>query len=63
MLDYLSDDRACTLEREPLQRLANDGELVAYRHAGFFQPMDTYRESKLLNELWDSGKAPWHVWT
>lgn len=62
VFDYLSDDRACTLEREPLQRLANDGELVAYRHGGFFQPMDTYRESKLLNDLWDAGKAPWHVW-
>jgi glucose-1-phosphate cytidylyltransferase len=62
VFDYLSADPGCTLERDPLQRLAKDGKLAAFRHDGFFQPMDTYRESKLLNELWESGQAPWHVW-
>ncbi|HEX9562506.1 MAG TPA: glucose-1-phosphate cytidylyltransferase [Gemmatimonadaceae bacterium] len=47
------------LEREPLERLAADGELMAFRHLGFFQPMDTLRERTLLEELWTSGQAPW----
>jgi len=51
-----------TWELEPLNGLAKDGELVAYKHDGFWQPMDTLREKNLLNELWDSGKAPWKVW-
>jgi glucose-1-phosphate cytidylyltransferase len=59
-LDYLTDD--CVLEVEPLEALANEGQLVAYRHDGFWQPMDTYRESTMLNEMWDSGNAPWKVW-
>lgn len=62
VFDYLSDDASCVLEQEPLQNLARDGELVAYRHDGFFYAMDTYREFKVLNELWDSGGAPWKVW-
>jgi glucose-1-phosphate cytidylyltransferase len=49
-------------EREPLDGLAKDGELVAFRHEGFWQPMDTLREKNLLNGLWDSGNAPWKVW-
>lgn len=60
VLSYLNND--CVLEDEPLSRLAADGQLSAYRHHGFWQPMDTYRESKLLNELWDSGQAPWKTW-
>ena len=59
VFDYLSDDPALILEQDPLQRLAADGELMLYEHQGFWQPMDTYREWKLLNELWDSGAAPW----
>ena len=59
-LEYLDDE--CVLEEEPLARLASDGQLSAYRHQGFWQPMDTYRESKMLNDLWDSGQAPWKVW-
>jgi glucose-1-phosphate cytidylyltransferase len=51
-----------TWEREPLDSLAKDGELVAFKHDGFWQPMDTLREKNLLNELWDSGKAPWKIW-
>lgn len=62
VFDYLKADPSCVLEQEPLQKLARDGQLVAYRHHGFFFAMDTYREFKYLNELWDSGQAPWKVW-
>jgi glucose-1-phosphate cytidylyltransferase len=62
IFDYLSDDPGCVLEQEPMKNLAKDGELVAYKHDGFFYAMDTYREYKLLNDLWDSGQAPWKVW-
>lgn len=58
VLDYLDDD-ATILERAPLERLACDGELMAWRHAGFWQPMDTLRERQLLEQLWASGNAPW----
>jgi glucose-1-phosphate cytidylyltransferase len=51
-----------TWEREPLESLAKDNELVAFKHEGFWQPMDTLREKNLLIDLWDSGKAPWKVW-
>lgn len=60
VLDYLDDDGM--LEHEPLRRLAADGQLMAYGHDGFFQPMDTYRESTMLNGMWDTGAAPWKVW-
>jgi glucose-1-phosphate cytidylyltransferase len=60
VLDYLEDD-ASVLEREPLERLAREGELMAYPHAGFWQPMDTLRERELLEALWDTGQAPWQV--
>jgi glucose-1-phosphate cytidylyltransferase len=52
----------CVLEQEPLRKLATDGQLMVYPHDGFWQPMDTYREWKLLNDLWKSGQAPWKVW-
>jgi glucose-1-phosphate cytidylyltransferase len=61
LFQYLDGDD-CILEREPLERLAAEGELMAYRHEGFFFAMDTYRECKHLNELWDLGEAPWAVW-
>ena len=60
VLGYLTDD--CVLEQEPLEHLARDGQLMAYRHDGFWQPMDTYREFQMLNEMWDQGNAPWKVW-
>ena len=59
---YLSDDDNLTLEREPLQRAALDGELMMFAHTGFWQPMDTYREWKMLEEMWDSGTAEWKMW-
>ena len=61
VFDYL-DGPECIFEREPLERLALEQQLVAYKHGGFFYSMDTYRESQILNQLWDSGKSPWKVW-
>jgi glucose-1-phosphate cytidylyltransferase len=55
-------DEECVLEAEPLAKLAADGELAAYRHNGFWQPMDTFRESNFLNEMWNSNQAPWKNW-
>jgi glucose-1-phosphate cytidylyltransferase len=52
----------CTWEQEPLETLANRGELMAYEHDGFWQPMDTLRDKNKLNSLWDSNCAPWKVW-
>jgi glucose-1-phosphate cytidylyltransferase len=59
---YLGEDRQTPFEREPLRALAADGQLIAFPHAGFWQPMDTAREYGLLNDLWASGKAPWKTW-
>jgi glucose-1-phosphate cytidylyltransferase len=59
-LAYL--ERESVLEREPLQRLAADGELRAHRHEGFWECMDTYKDAVALNDLWASGKAPWCMW-
>jgi len=61
VFDYLGGDD-CYFEREPLESLARDGELMSYPHCGFFHPMDTYREYQYLNELWSGGQAPWKVW-
>jgi glucose-1-phosphate cytidylyltransferase len=60
-LDYLTGDQ-CSWEAEPLTRLAQAGELQAYQHSGFWQPMDTLRERNHLEQLWASGKAPWKTW-
>jgi len=60
-LDYLTGDQ-CSWEAEPLSRLAQAGELMAYQHSGFWQPMDTLRERNQLEQLWASGKAPWKTW-
>jgi len=59
IFDYLTAD--IVLEKEPLQQLASEEQLCAFKHDGFWQPMDTFRESKLLNDLWNSGKAPWRI--
>lgn len=61
VLDYLKDDTT-VLEHAPLEQLADAGQLMAYRHNGYWQPMDTLREKQLLEELWESGNAPWKVW-
>ena len=61
VLDYISDD-ATLLEKEPLEGLARDGQLVSYKHSGFWQPMDTLRDKHHLEDLWKSGAAPWKIW-
>ncbi|MFM8385812.1 MAG: glucose-1-phosphate cytidylyltransferase [Planctomycetia bacterium] len=60
--DYVGTDPRMPLEHDPLRRLSADGQLQAYRHEGFWQPMDTPREYGLLNDLWASGRAPWKTW-
>ncbi len=61
VMDYIDGDDI-VWEREPLERLASDGQLMAYRHTSFWQCMDTLREKHLLESLWQSGKAPWKTW-
>ncbi len=61
VFDYIHSD-ATSWEGEPLQRLAAEGQLQAYRHHGFWQPMDTLRDRVQLEELWESGNAPWKSW-
>ncbi|WP_287962494.1 glucose-1-phosphate cytidylyltransferase [Alcanivorax sp.] len=61
ILDYIGGDETIW-EREPLERLAEDGELMAFRHSGFWHPMDTLRDKNYLEDLWNSGDAPWAVW-
>jgi glucose-1-phosphate cytidylyltransferase len=60
-LDYITDDQT-VWEKEPMEILAKTGQLAAYRHYGFWQPMDTLRDKNLLEDLWESGKAPWKSW-
>ena len=60
VLAYLDEDSV--LERSPLERLASSGELRGYRHEGFWECMDTYKDAVALNDLWSSGEAPWRVW-
>lgn len=59
---YLSEDSDLVLEQSPLSQCAKDGDLVSFNHDGYWQPMDTYREYRMLNKLWTEGKAPWKVW-
>jgi glucose-1-phosphate cytidylyltransferase len=61
VLDYLAGDDT-SLEGEPLERLASEGQLLAYRHLGFWHPMDTLRDKQFLESLWASGNAPWKIW-
>ena len=60
-LDYIVGDET-VWERDPMERLAAEGNLSAFLHRGFWQPMDTLRDKNLLEELWDSGQAPWKIW-
>jgi glucose-1-phosphate cytidylyltransferase len=59
--DLIAGDQVAW-EKEPLERLAKEGQLAAYRHRGFWHPMDTLRDKLLLEALWESGDAPWRVW-
>lgn len=60
--DYLDGDDSLVLETEPLEKVAKSGELMAYKHEGFWQPMDTMRDKNYLEELWRTGNAPWRSW-
>lgn len=61
VIDYIDGDEVIW-ERGPMERLAADGQLMAYRHDGFWQPMDTLRDKRLLDKLWNEGNAPWKLW-
>ncbi|MBP0634003.1 glucose-1-phosphate cytidylyltransferase [Cupriavidus sp. AcVe19-6a] len=61
VIDLIKDNDT-SWEREPLEQLAEDGQLAAFQHHGFWQPMDTLRDKNYLEELWQSGKAPWMIW-
>ncbi|MDX2228715.1 MAG: glucose-1-phosphate cytidylyltransferase [Leptolyngbyaceae cyanobacterium bins.349] len=61
VIDYIADDTT-TWEQEPLQKLAHSGQLSAFKHDGFWQPMDTLKDKNYLEGLWQKGKAPWKVW-
>ena len=60
-IDFIADDMS-VWEREPLEKLAREGQLAAYLHSGFWQPMDTLRDKQYLENLWQSGQAPWRTW-
>ncbi|MBD3646798.1 MAG: glucose-1-phosphate cytidylyltransferase, partial [Pseudomonadales bacterium] len=62
VIDYIEDD-STIWEREPMERLAQEGNFGAYFHEGFWQPMDTLRDKNLLEDLWQSGEAPWKIWS
>jgi glucose-1-phosphate cytidylyltransferase len=61
VLNYIEGDET-VWEKQPMERLAREGQLAAYRHCGFWQPMDTLRDKMFLEELWASGQAPWKIW-
>ena len=62
LFDYLDRSDGMLLEKQPMQQLAAESQLNAFRHTGFWQPMDTFQEFTRLNELWESGCAPWKIW-
>ena len=62
VFDYLSGEDNEIFEREPLEKIAADGKMRAYKHHGFWKPMDTLRDNKELNEMWEKGTAPWKIW-
>ena len=62
VFDYIKDGDKTIFERQPLEDLAKDGELFAYKHSGFWKPMDTLRDNKVLNSLWDKNEAKWKLW-
>ena len=62
VLDYIDNENDSIFEQEPLRNLAKDGKMFTYKHKGFWKPMDTLRDKRELEKLWNSGKAPWKVW-
>ena len=61
MIDFISGD-STVWEREPMEKLAHDQQMAAFRHKGFWQPMDTLRDKQTLEKIWEEGQAPWKVW-
>jgi glucose-1-phosphate cytidylyltransferase len=62
IFDLLRDSDGMMFEQEPMLALAREGQLMAWQHNGFWQPMDTFQEFTLLNKMWAEGKAPWKTW-
>ena len=62
IFQYLPDDPGIMFEQQPIRRLTSEGQVGAYLHQGFWQPMDTFMELTLLNDAWSEGRAPWKVW-
>ncbi|WP_179009473.1 glucose-1-phosphate cytidylyltransferase [Winogradskyella forsetii] len=62
VFDYITEGDKTIFEKTPLENLAKDGELYSYKHFGFWKPMDTLRDNKVLNELWDTNNAKWKIW-
>jgi len=62
IFDYVTEDENCRFEKEPLEKLSRDGELMVYTHDGFWQCMDTVRDMKFLDNLWKQNLAPWKIW-
>ena len=61
VFDYLWEGN-CILEKDPLEKLATEGQLMSYYHSGFFYAMDTFKEYQELNKMWKLGQAPWKIW-
>jgi len=62
VFDYISENDMTIFEQEPLKNIAKDGEMYTYKHDSFWMPMDTLRDKMKLNDMYESGKAPWMVW-
>ena len=62
VLDYITEGDETIWEQTPLKKITEDGQLMAYKHNGFWQPMDTLRDKNYLEDLWQSQKAPWKTW-
>jgi glucose-1-phosphate cytidylyltransferase len=62
VFDYINDEETAIFERQPLERLSQDSKLNAFKYEGFWKCMDTQRDKYQLEELWQSGRAPWMVW-
>jgi len=62
VFDYIPEDDSCIFEHEPMEKMAADGNLVAYQHKGFWKCMDTLRDKTQLNQMWNDNKAKWKVW-
>lgn len=62
VFDYLHDSETVMFEQRPIQTMTSEGQVMAFPHDGFWQPMDTFSEFNLLNRLWSSGQAPWKIW-